>query len=115
MFSDTIKRSTVIALLGIAIMLVMFTLPVMAGENQTSSPVYWWWDDQEVLGSSQLIRGDNGLNANFQTSGLPAGQAVTLWFIIFNNPAGCSTSPCSLPADLFNPAAQADFLWGRAG
>lgn len=85
---------------------------VAAGANKSTEDVTWWWDADNSIGSAKLVRQDNGLNANFKTSDLPAGQAVTLWFIVFNNPAGCATSPCSIPADVFNPAAQADFLHG---
>ncbi len=87
-------------------------LSVAGGAAQSSSPVYWWWDSENSVGTSRLIRHRNGISARYSTKGLPAGQAVTLWFIVFNNPDGCSTTPCTLPDDLFNPAAEADFLWG---
>ena len=47
------------------------------------------------------------------TSGLPAGQVVTVWVVVFNNPAACATHPCTF-ADMGegNPAAQGDFLYG---
>jgi len=81
-----------------------------AGER-TTSPVYWTWDSATVLGESAVVRNENGVSGVFQTSNLPAGGAVTLWFGVFNNPAACATHPCT-PADADNPAVQADFLWG---
>jgi len=85
--------------------------PALAGApaQKTTEEVQWGWDDDHAVGSSQLIRNHSGLTAVFDTSELPAGQAVTLWFIIFNNPEHCSTSPCSLPADLFTEGVEGDF------
>ena len=58
----------------------------------------------DVVGSSTLTRSDTGLSMTLHTSGLPAGDAVTIWWVIFNEPGNCLTSPCGEP-DLFNPAA----------
>lgn len=74
--------------------------------------VHWWWDTDAVIGRSKLVRTDDGLSAVVRSSGLPAKHAVTLWFIIFNNPGDCSTQPCSMPADVFNDKARADFYFG---
>ena len=38
------------------------------------------------------------------------GHAMTLWFIVFNNPSACGSSPCSIEDLLLNPAVQGDFL-----
>jgi hypothetical protein len=59
--------------------------------------------------SSTLVRTESGLSARFQTAGLPAGEAFTVWFIVFNEPGACTApivgvSRCGEP-DLFNPAA----------
>lgn len=78
--------------------------------KRTTSPVYSTWDSATVLGRSALVRNDNGVSATFQTSDLPPGQAITLWFGVFNNPAACATHPCTA-ADAGNPDTQADFLW----
>jgi hypothetical protein len=80
-------------------------------DRRTTSPVYWTWDSATVLGRSALVRNKNGVSATFETSELPPGQAVTLWFGVFNNPAACATQPCT-PADAGNPEVKADFLWG---
>jgi hypothetical protein len=79
--------------------------------KRTTSPVYSTWDFATVLGRSALVRNENGISATFQTSDLPPGQAITLWFGVFNNPAACATHPCT-PADAENPNVQGDFLWG---
>lgn len=59
--------------------------------------------------SSTLVRTESGLSATFQTAGLPAGEAFTVWFVVFNDPGACTApivgvSRCG-PPDLFNPAA----------
>lgn len=80
--------------------------------KQSVEKVFWWWDAERPIGKSWLLRSRFGLTAIFDSSELPPGQAVTLWFIIFNRPSKCSTSPCSVPADVFNDEAQADFYFG---
>jgi hypothetical protein len=87
--------------------------PVVAGgpAHITGSDVYDWWDGSTSVGTSQLVRNGAGISASYHVSGLPAGQAMTLWFIFFNNPENCATSPCSIPEDVFNPAANADFYF----
>lgn len=78
---------------------------------RSTQPVVQTWDGTQV-GTSTLVRTDAGLSASFHSSGLPAGQAVTLWFVVFNNPSACG-GPCGL-ADLLDPdqAAKGDFLVG---
>lgn len=64
----------------------------------------------EVVGSSTLLRGENAMNAKFETSGLEPGYAYTLWWGIINQPENCNDTPCSL-ADLANSEIKADFLF----
>jgi hypothetical protein len=78
--------------------------------GRSTQPVVQTWDGTPV-GTSTLVRTDAGISASFQSSGLPAGQAVTLWFVIFNNPASC-VAGCGLDDLLFNPSAGGDFLVG---
>jgi hypothetical protein len=84
------------------------TSSVTSSEHVTTSPVYWLSD---IVGSSRLVRTPAGVSFTYHTSGLVPGQVVTLWVVVFNNPAACATSPCTL-ADMSNPAAQGDFLYG---
>ena len=77
--------------------------------QKTMEDVYWWWEPSHSVGTAKLIRDNSGLTAVFDTSELPAGQVMTLWFIVFNNPEHCSTSPCTPPADLFTPGVEGDF------
>src|SRR6266540_720935 len=44
--------------------------------------------------SSTLVRTSNGISISLQTSTLPAGHAVTVWALIFNNPSACGPGSC---------------------
>jgi hypothetical protein len=39
-----------------------------------------------------------------------AQTAVTVWWVVFNQPQNCATTPCSL-ADLFEPSVEASIFW----
>jgi hypothetical protein len=64
------------------------------GSVQTEAPVFWTYDFANPVGNSQLIRTPEGVTGVLQTTGLPAGHAVTLWFVFFNAPEQCATRPC---------------------
>lgn len=114
----SLRSAAVLALAVLAISHIGHE-PVLASSRaqhglhkQSVEKVYWWWDAEGPIGKSWLLRSRYGLTAILDSSELPPGQAVTLWIIIFNEPAMCSTSPCSLPADVFNDEAKADFYFG---
>ena len=103
--------------------LLMFSLAagtVFAGNGSSKStaPVFWVWElengiTDNPVGESTLIRHSNGLSANYKTEGMTEGNAVTLWFIVFNYPELCQAGPglCT-PADLgFDAPAQGDFMY----
>lgn len=104
------------SLFAIAALGVVASTPALAQAServvQTTANVYQWWDRDNPVGTATLTRSDAGITAVVHTSGLPPGQAVTLWFIFFNKPENCLTSPCSVPADVFTPSAEADFHFG---
>ena len=107
------RRSTMA--LGIALTMIItlgFSSALAASANRSTSDAYWTYDPSTPIGATSLVRTDAGLSATFQSSGIPAGQAVTLWFIVFNNPSACASDPCSIVDLIFNPAAQGDFLVG---
>lgn len=79
---------------------------------RSTQPVIWTWDASTPIGASTLVRTDTGVSGTFHSAGLPAGQAVTLWFIVFNDPSECSDDPCSIVDLIFNPDAEGDFLVG---
>lgn len=90
-----------------SLMLVAIGLMSMAPVAQADiarerAPVVEIADTANVTGTSTLVRSDRGLRAVLRTGGLVAGDAYTVWFIVFNNPAACDGA-CD-GADLTNPA-----------
>lgn len=60
-------------------------------------------------GAAFLVRSKNRLEARVMLADLVAGHAHTIWWIIFNNPSGCSTHPCT-PGPDFGPGRAALFF-----
>lgn len=74
---------TAIAVAGLA-------LPAAAASPRTQTTVHDFTTFDPVDGAgATLVRTRNGLSATFKTT-LPAGNAETLWWVIFNNPSGCT-------------------------
>jgi hypothetical protein len=66
-----------------------------------------------ATGNAALCVNDDGLGARMKVEGLVPGNAYTVWFVYFNNPAACAGSgltgpnqPCS-GADLTGPVPDA--------
>jgi hypothetical protein len=59
-----------------------------------------------VVGSSHLLRTQDGLRAKVRTSGLTPGHIVTLWFVAFQDPSGC-IGACDNPAEDLGPGRAA--------
>lgn len=83
---------------------LMVAVPVAVG-GSPKDPVPVWSIDPNLVAvsavsgaSSTLIRHDNSIQMTLHTSGLPAGHVVTVWWIIFNNPAACSNGEPANPA-----------------
>ena len=64
----------------------------------------------DLKGSSKLVRTPNGISMTLHTSDVNSGDAVTVWYVIFNNPSECGSSPCG-EADIFNPATRTDVVY----
>jgi hypothetical protein len=64
---------------------------------------------------ARLVSDSAGLAARLHTAGLPRGAETTVWWIVFNNPAACTTrtvhARCGA-ADLLNEAAQPAVVYG---
>jgi hypothetical protein len=103
------RRAVALGLAGLLTMVAATTVAADSAERSTQPVVQIW--DGTPLGNSTLVRTDSGISASYHSSGVPAGQAVTLWFVVFNNPAAC-TGPCGAVDLFFNPAAEGDFLVG---
>lgn len=94
-------RRYLMILAALALMLAALT-PASARSNnatRTYAPVTWFTEPDRAIGSSMLVRTDDAVRYWFATSELQAQEAITIWWIVFNNPDGCS-DPCS-PDDIF--------------
>jgi hypothetical protein len=102
-----------IVLIMVALAMVLALVGTVLAAEPTQRPVFWTWDlGGTPIGTSKLVRTGNGLSADFYTEGLTPGNAVTLWFVIFNHPGLCSGGMCG-PDDMgVNNPAQGDFLFG---
>ncbi len=80
----------------------------LAKITSSTSAVYSFADNSE-LGSSTLIRNKNGVSLTLNTSGLEPGSAVTVWWIVFNNPNAC-VDGCD-GTDLGDPNVAGDVIY----
>lgn len=62
------------------------------------------------VGESSLVATSNGLSARLATSSLEAGDVVTMWWVIFNDPAECKAG-----MGVLSRCGHADQLAGRGG
>ncbi len=90
-----IKTTSLIAAAMTVMLITVAAAPAGAtrGLNHSKSDVVWFADQETPVGSSHLIRTDRGVLGTFRTSGLMPRETLTLWWVVFNNPAGCSV-PC---------------------
>ncbi len=58
-----------------------------------------------VAGTATLTRTKDALWVDIDATGVVAGHAYTLWFVVFDNPRGCGKDGCGLP-DLGSPQAR---------
>ena len=84
--------------------------PVAAAHSPANGTGVYQFSDMSQVGSSTLNRHGNSVSMTIHTSGIPAGMAVTVWWVVFNVPENCATSPCGEP-DIFDPAVRADVLY----
>jgi len=118
----TLKRTFGISLI-IALISLLSTPVVLANTSVSKSPVAAFQAAGDygggVLasgtvfpptthGHGTLKRGQDWVQVQINTSGLPAG-AYTVWWVIFNNPTGC-VDGCD-DSDLLNPAAEVSVFW----
>lgn len=50
-----------------------------------------------IQGSARLCIDEVGVRATIEARELTAGEAYTVWFVYFDQPAACSATPCELP------------------
>ncbi len=99
-------------LMTATLLLTSVAVPALADGSMERSPVVDTADGDQT-GTSLLRRSESGIRARLTTGGLTAGDAYTVWAVVFNNPSGCDDE-CD-GADLSNPAAEAVSLLGAGG
>jgi len=81
-----------------------------AGSESGTSPVFAIGPGHTFIAdipgaSSTLVRTPDGISVTLQTTGLPAGNAVTVWALVFNDPGACGAGGCGeMNGDLSVPA-----------
>lgn len=96
-------------------------VPALAGSPATDTSAVRLFSNTSAVGASTLMRLPNSVQMTLHRTGLPAGHVVTVWWVIFNNPAACSHGEAANPAtgfagtrcgagDLFVPAVQASVV-----
>jgi glucose/arabinose dehydrogenase len=76
-----VQRRILVALALIGLLSVV-VISRAGAATQTTSPVATFAGT--VAGTSALTRTDSGIAFSLQTSGLQAGHAVTIWWMVFN-------------------------------
>jgi hypothetical protein len=91
------KRLGILGAAFLAIMMVA-SVAVAAGHLQPSKTdvqaTYWFADDSPANGKSILTRTDTMITSTVEAENLVPGNAHTIWFVVFNNPAACSDGVC---------------------
>ena len=108
------KRATMLALAAV-VMLMASVVPASAHNQATRQSevlhAFPGGDGIEPMnGSARLVRTDNGVSFRMQTDKLTPGDVVTVWYVIFNNPGACESSPCK-GSDLGNDDADGTVMW----
>jgi hypothetical protein len=116
-----VKRRILVALALVGLLSVVLVSRAGAA-TRTTSDVVWMSNHPKAgttAGTSTLTRTDSGIALVLHTSGLQAGHAVTIWWMIFNHPQAC-ISGASTPtpddprcgmADINNSAAGLSVLY----
>lgn len=99
---------------GTAIALLSGVSANAGGAHQTSSMHNF--ADASIIPNTEaeLTRMGGGLHATINTVGLTAGNAVTVWFVVFNNPENCSGGECG-ENDIFNIDGAGEFVLNADG
>src|SRR6266536_1412329 len=110
----TLVKQRLIVIVALVGLLCAVVISRAGAATQSTSPVMTF--DGAVVGSSTLNRTGSGISVSLHTTGLPAGHAVTVWWMVFNHPAACITGTtggsfrCGM-ADMDNPAAGLSVLY----
>ncbi len=100
------RSRLLIVIVGLAFAAVT---PALAGSSETgTSGVFSIGPGHSFVAwvpgaDSTFVRTSKGISVSLQTSSLPAGHAVTMWALIFNNPSACAGACDESSGDLNIP------------
>jgi hypothetical protein len=77
-----------LSLLAAAVLVA--TAQAAPASHQTSNVAHFMTPTLVPGASATLVRNDNGVGMTLHTSGLTPGDAVTVWWVIFNKPQYCT-------------------------
>lgn len=100
---------TLLTFLAVAAFSVAPTSASADADHVSKSPPIWTYAAPPPAGMTKLIRTPQGLTAQFRTTGLTAGHAVTLWIMFFDNPEACANSGACDFSDIGAPGVRFDF------
>lgn len=102
-------RSVAVVLAALAVLAATASPVSGASADRSTSPVFTIPPPApEMVGKSTLVRNDNGISVDLNTSGLRPGDAVTLWWVVANRPEDCEAG---LPG--LSQCGPMDHLMGR--
>jgi hypothetical protein len=113
-----VKRRILVALALVGLLSVVLVSRAGAA-TQTTSDVSLMGNPKAVMGTSTLTRTTSGIALDLHTTGLQAGHAVTIWWMVFNHPEACISGAttetpddprCGM-ADINNSAAGLSVLY----
>jgi hypothetical protein len=102
-------------IIGLSFALMFSALPVMAAEP-SQQPVLSF-SNGSVVGSSTVLKNEEGATMIYHSSGLPMNTPMTILWVIFNNPENCAGPSAGHPfqcgaSDLFNSAVNGSVVVG---
>jgi len=110
------KKKSLFILLTVFLIAIALTAVASASPAQSTTSNVYKFDPFPTPGAqvegaqAKLTTNESGATVRFQTSGLTPGNAYTVWWIIFNNPAACADPGCS-DADFDNADAKPELTY----
>lgn len=90
------RLMVMVAALIVGTLAALSVISASAAPAQSSTNDVQLFSDNSVVAgaSSTLVRTQNGVSMQLNTSGLEPGATYTVWMVVFNNPAACSDGVC---------------------
>jgi hypothetical protein len=84
------KLRLIVSAVSLAAVVAAAAAQAAPATHQVSSVAYLGTPTLVPGAQATLVRNDNGVSMTLHTTGLPAGDAVTVWWVIFNQPQYCT-------------------------